>query len=249
MRKIFSIAVPRLLLLPALLLLSLSGFSAPLQPGLETAPYEFRPPHPDGIGKIYFGREIAHVMGHQAADWLERPEREQEERPDLLIEALEIQPGDMVADIGAGTGYFSWRLARRLGETGKVYAVDIQPEMLARLERQMDKLGVKNVEPVLGKITDPQLPPASVDWVIMVDVYHEFSHPYEMVEAICHALKPGGRIVFVEYRGEDPEVPIKPLHKMTAAQIKKEMEIHPLTWEKTIPILPRQHIILFQKTE
>jgi len=202
---------------------------------------------PDGIGKFYLDREIAQVMGHQAADWLERPERESEEKPDLLVEALKLEPGDSVADIGAGTGYFARRLARKVGETGKVYAVDIQPEMLVLLTNKMAELKIRNVKPVLGTITDPKLPTNSVDLVLMVDVYHEFSHPFEMVEAICRSLKPGGRLVFVEYRAEDPTVPIKRLHKMTEAQVRKEATPHPLVWEQTLGVLPRQHIILFRR--
>ncbi|MEW6156036.1 MAG: class I SAM-dependent methyltransferase [Verrucomicrobiota bacterium] len=210
--------------------------------------YEFREAHdPNGIGKVYFGREIAHVMGHQGADWLERPERQDEERPDLLLDSLPFKPGDHVADIGAGTGYYSWRIAQNIGNKGVVYAVDIQQEMLDLLQKKMDERGAKNVRPILGTITDPKLPPESIDWVLMVDVYHEFSHPFEMMQSICKALKPGGRVVFVEFRAEDPKVPIKAVHKMSQAQVKKEMQAHPLVWEKTIDVLPWQHIILFQK--
>lgn len=215
------------------------------------ARYETRSrPSRDGIGKVYFGREIAHVMGHQAADWLERPEREAEERTDLLVAALALKPGEAVADIGAGSGYFSWRMARQVGERGRVYAVEIQQEMLDILmakmkERQVDGI----VKPVLGTVQDPKLPEASVDTILLVDVYHEFDFPYEMTRAMIRALKPGGRLVLVEYRGEDPDVPIKPLHKMTVAQVRKEMSIQPVTFERTIATLPRQHIIIFRKNE
>lgn len=210
--------------------------------------YETRAVHdPDGIGKFYMGREIAHVMGHQAADWLERPEREQEERPDLLLPALKLQPGDAVADIGCGSGYHTRRLARIVGTNGVVHAVDIQPEMLQLLTNRLAAEKIFNVRPVLGTITDPRLPPAAVDLILMVDVYHEFDHPYEMVAALCRALKPGGRMVFVEFRGEDPSVPIKRLHKMTEAQVRKEMTVHPLEWVETIRALPQQHIIVFRK--
>ena len=184
--------------------------------------YETRAQHdPNGIGVFYQGREIAHVMGHQAAGWLERPERQEEERTDLLIEALKLQPGEIVADIGAGTGYISEKMARKVGDTGLVYAEDIQQEMIDLLNRKLQLLRLKNVKPVLGTITDPKLPPAGVDLIIMVDVYHEFDHPYEMTENMLAALKPGGRLVFVEFRGEDPSVPIKLVHKMTEAQVKK----------------------------
>lgn len=210
--------------------------------------YEFREEHsPDGIGKFYMGREISHVMGHQAADWLERAERNAEENTELLIQSLPVKPGEVIADIGAGTGYFTRRLAKKVGANGKVFAVDIQPEMIVLLTNSMASLNISNVQAFLGTITDPKLPPASVDWVLMVDVYHEFSHPYEMMRSICKSLKPTGKVIFVEFRSEDPAVPIKPLHKMTEAQVRKEMSVHPLEWRETLKVLPRQHIIIFQK--
>jgi ubiquinone/menaquinone biosynthesis C-methylase UbiE len=210
--------------------------------------YEIREEHsPDGIGKFYMGREIAHVMGHQAADWLERPTRDEEEKTELLVDSLGVKPGETVADIGAGTGYFSRRLAKSAGPRGVILAVDIQPEMLDLLTNQMAALSITNVRPVLGTITDPKLPPASVDMVLMVDVYHEFSHPFEMMQGICRSLKPTGRVVFVEFRAEDPQVPIKPLHKMSEAQVRKEMAAQELEWRKTVEVLPRQHIIIFGK--
>jgi ubiquinone/menaquinone biosynthesis C-methylase UbiE len=216
----------------------------------ESSRYEFRQEHdPDGIGKFYLGREIAQVMGHQAADWLERPERQKEERPDLLLEALKVKPGEALADIGAGTGFYTRRLAKLTGSRGVVYAVDIQPEMLDLLTNKMAELNLRNVKSVLGSLTDPKLPPKSVDLILMVDVYHEFDHPYEMVQAMARALKPSGRIVFVEFRGEDPTVPIKPAHKMTEAQVRREMAVQPLQWVETIETLPRQHIIVFRKKE
>jgi ubiquinone/menaquinone biosynthesis C-methylase UbiE len=234
-----------------LLSLLLSHASAVLaaEPAVSaTNRYEFRQEHSrDGIGKFYLGREIAHVMGHQAADWLERPERDKEEHTEQLVEQLNVRPGDVIADIGAGTGYFTRRLAKKTGPKGEVLAVDIQPEMLALLTNQMAAAGLKNVRPVLGTVTDPKLPAAGVDLALMVDVYHEFDFPWEMMQAITRALKPGGRVVFVEFRGEDPGVPIKPLHKMTEAQVKKEMSVLPLEWVETIGVLPRQHIIIFRK--
>jgi ubiquinone/menaquinone biosynthesis C-methylase UbiE len=202
---------------------------------------------PDGIGKFYMGREIAWVMGHRAADWLERSNRNEEEKSELMVDLLEVKPGQVVADIGAGSGYFSRRFAKRVGPTGKVFAVDIQPEMLAILTNKMAAVGITNVQPVLGTVTDPKLPPGTVDLVLMVDVYHEFSHPYEMMQAICKSLKPGGRVAFVEYRAEDPTVPIKPLHKMSEAQVKREMAVQPLEWVETIGKLPWQHIVVFKK--
>lgn len=211
--------------------------------------YEHRVEHdPNGIGVFYFGREIAHVMGHQAAGWLERPDREQEERTDLLVEALGLKEGEHVADIGAGSGYFCWRMAGRVGGSGRVYGVDIQPEMLEILARNMAKRGVSNVETVLGLEADPKLPEGKVDTMLMVDVYHEFGKPYEMMGKMVAALKRGGRIVFVEYRAEDPKVPIKRVHKMSEAQVRKEMSAFPqMRWEKTETVLPQQHIIIFRK--
>jgi len=210
--------------------------------------YEFRLEHDrDGIGKFYLGREIARVMGHQAADWLERPERDEEEHTGKLVGQLKLKSGEVVADLGCGTGYFSRRLAKNVGDKGSVLAVDIQPEMLDLLTNKMAGLKITNVKPILGTITDPKLPPGSVDLVLMVDVYHEFDHPWEMMDAICKSLKPGGRVAFVEFRGEDPAVPIKPLHKMTQAQVKKEMMVQPLEWVETIGVLPRQHIVVFRK--
>ncbi len=215
---------------------------------VATNRYAFYPRHnPDGIGKFYMGREIAKVMGHESAAWLERPGRNAQEHPEVLVEQLRLRPGDVVADIGAGTGYYSRRLAARVGRTGRILAVDIQPEMLGLLTNSMAALRTANVAPVLAKATDPGLPAASVDVVLMVDVYHEFDFPYEMMSAICRAVKPGGRVVFVEYRGEDWSVPIKPFHKMTQAQVRKEMSALPLDWVQTIEVLPWQHIIVFKK--
>jgi ubiquinone/menaquinone biosynthesis C-methylase UbiE len=224
----------------------------PLVPKTDgaSARYQFKEDHSvDGIGKFYQGREIAHVMGHQGADWLERPEREQEERPSLMLEALKLKPGDVVADIGAGTGYLSWRMAQKVGDKGIVYAVEIQQEMLDLIAENMKAHHTTNVKGSLGTVTDPKLPPHSVDLVIMVDVYHEFSDPYEMMENICKALKPGGRVAFVEYRLEDPKVPIKLLHKMSLAQVRKEMAVQPLEFVETIETLPRQHIIIFKRKD
>ena len=213
----------------------------------ESARYQTREPHdPDGTGKFYLGREIAQVMGHDAANWLERPERETEERPSLLLESLNLKPGDAVADVGAGSGYLSWRMARQVGERGRVYAVDIQQEMLDLISKNMAERKITNVVPVLGSITNAALPANAVDCVIMVDVYHEFSHPFEMVQSICQALKPAGRIVFVEYRAEDASVPIKPVHKMKEAQVRTEMAAQPLEWVETTEVLPWQHIIVFR---
>jgi protein-L-isoaspartate O-methyltransferase len=214
----------------------------------DESPYELRKEHdPNGIGKFYMDREIAQVMGHEAAGWLERPEREKEEQPTKLLEALKVQPGDVVADVGAGSGYLSFRLAEVVGDKGKVLAEDIQPEMLDIIRKRMKDKKVANVEPILGTITDPKLPKAGVDLILMVDVYHEFDHPLEMTEAMVKALKPGGRLVFVEYRLEDQDVPIKLVHKMSQKQVAKEMAPHPLRYVKTLDGLPWQHIIIFEK--
>ena len=209
--------------------------------------YEQRAPSRDGIGKFYMGREISQVMGHLGAGWLERPEREREEMPNRLVELLNLKPGDVVADIGVGTGYIARRIAPKIGDEGIVYGVDIQQEMLDLLAEQMTAAGITNVKGVLGTITDPRLPENSVDLAIMVDVYHEFSHPYEMMQNLCRALKPGGRVVFVEYRAEDDTVPIKPLHKMSELQVIKEATPHPLVWVETHDDLPWQHVVIFEK--
>lgn len=216
----------------------------------ENPRYEFRREHdPDGTGKFYMGREIAQVMGHQAAGWLERPEREQEEQPSKLIETLKFKPGEVVADVGAGSGYLSFRIAPHVGPSGKVLAVDIQPEMLALIRQRMKQRNVTNIEPVHGTVSDPKLPEGKVDTILMVDVYHEFSHPYEMTAAMVKALKTGGRLVFVEYRLEDETVPIKLVHKMSEKQVVKEMTVFPLKHVTTHGGLPWQHVIVFEKTE
>ena len=209
--------------------------------------YEQRTPSRDGIGKIYMGREISHVMGHQGAEWLERPEREREEMPNRLVEMLKPKEGDVVADIGIGTGYIARRISPKIGETGTIYGVEIQQEMLDILAEKMAEANITNIKGVLGTITDPKLPPNSVDLAIMVDVYHEFSHPYEMMQNICRGLKTGGRVAFVEYRAEDRSVPIKRLHKMSELQVIKEATPHPLVWVETLDDLPWQHVIIFEK--
>lgn len=200
----------------------------------------------DGIGKGYLGREIANVIGHRGAYWLERSSRALEERPDLLIKALELKPDMVVADIGAGTGYFSAPMARRVTE-GRVYAVDIQPEMLALMERYKAESGLDNVELLLSTEADPKLPEAVLDLALMVDAYHEFEYPYEMMTGIVAALKPGGLVVLAEYRGEDRFSTIKPHHKMTQRQAKKEMAAVGLAWLKTDDSLPEQHLMFFRK--
>ncbi len=208
--------------------------------------YVYQTASGDGTGKVYFGREIAQVMGHFGADWLERPEREREERTDVLLDVLKLKPGDVVADIGAGTGYFSFRIAPRVPQ-GRVLAVDIQPEMLGFIRQGMKARKATNVEPVLGTIENPRLPANGVDVALLVDAYHEFSHPREMMQRIANALRPGGRVVLVEYRLEDPNVPIKTLHKMSVAQAEKEMKALGLRKLRVSEDLPWQHVMEFGK--
>lgn len=208
--------------------------------------YTQKRPARDGIGKVYMGREISHVMGHLGAGWLERPEREREERTDLLINKLPLEVDDVVADIGAGTGYFSIPIARRVPE-GKVLAVDIQQQMLDIIEARKQEGAPANIQPVLGSITDPNLPSDGVDLILLVDAYHEFSHPYEMGTAMVEALKPGGQLILIEYRAEDPFVPIKTLHKMSEARAVAEMQAIGLTHRRTEDFLPQQHFLVFEK--
>ena len=195
------------------------------------------------------GREIAQVMGHQGISWLERREREEEERLSLLIESLRLEPGMVVADIGAGSGVISRMLSRHVGDTGVVLAVDIQQEMLDALTAKNKLLDVRNIEPVLGNVQDPKLGEGRVDLALMVDVYHEFDFPHEMLREIAKSLRPGGRVAFVEYRKEDPDVPIKEVHKMSEAQVKREASLpeFELEWVETYPKLPRQHVVIFRK--
>jgi precorrin-6B methylase 2 len=221
-------------------------------PGITATPtntdavYQLRSPSRDGIGKVYMGREIAEVMGHLGAGWLERPGREREEQPQTLINALALKPTDVVADIGAGTGYFSFRMSPLVPQGG-VLAVDVQPEMLEMVNAIKQEKHVTNVETVLGSVTNPNLKDASIDLALMVDAYHEFDHPREMMQAIVKALKPNGRVVLVEYRGENPLIAIKALHKMTQRQVRKEMTAVGLTWLETKEALPQQHILFFGK--
>ena len=209
--------------------------------------YSRVPPSPDGTGIVYLGRETASVMGHEGAAWLDRPERASEERPNLLIAALGLEPGMQVADVGAGTGYYSWRMAARVGSTGRVFAVDVQPEMLALLASEMKRRDTTNVTRVLGTDTDPRLAVDSIDLILMVDVYHEFDHPREMLDALVRSLKPHGRIAFVEYRAEDPAVPINPHHKMSDMQIRREARASGLACRPAIETLPWQHIVVCER--
>jgi precorrin-6B methylase 2 len=227
--------------------LTIATTAAQAQSGQSVERYSQLPASADGIGKIYMGREIAAVMGWQGAAWLEREEREREERTDMLLAALMLQPGNVVADIGAGTGYLSRRMAPAVMPGGKVWAVDVQPEMISLLQAGVKRSGLTQIEARLSAVDDVKLPASSVDLAIMVDVYHELAYPYEVMTSVLKALKPGGRVVFVEYKAENPLVPIKQLHKMTEAQIKREAAVFALDWERTVKSLPWQHVVVFRK--
>jgi ubiquinone/menaquinone biosynthesis C-methylase UbiE len=194
------------------------------------------------------GRRIAPVMGYQGADWLERSERDQEEAPDVALDVLKIPKGAWVADIGAGSGFITERLSARVGPTGRVFANDVQPQMLQILARRLAQRNITNVTLVQGTVDDPKLDPGSVDLAIMVDVYHELSQPQAILKHLRAALKPGGRLVLLEYRKEDPTIPIKFEHKMSIAEAKMELEAEGFTLAKVDEALPRQHILIFTPT-
>jgi ubiquinone/menaquinone biosynthesis C-methylase UbiE len=193
------------------------------------------------------GRKIAPVMGSGGASWLDRNERESEEHPDQALDALNLKRGMVVGDVGAGTGYMSLKMSKRVGPSGKVYAEDIQPEMLRMLRQNAANAHVSNVETVLGTETDPKLPPGQLDLILLVDVYHEFSQPQKMVRRMREALKPDGRLVLLEYRKEDPNVPIRPEHKMSVQEVKTEIEAEGFKMDQVIETLPRQHILILKK--
>ena len=226
--------------------LTLALLNQPVSAATDEGHYQMVTPSRDGTGKLYMGREISHVMGHLGAGWLERPSREREERTDLLIQNMDLKATDSVVDLGAGTGYFSFPIAQQLS-AGKVLAIDIEPEMLKRIEQRKTVSGIQNIETVLASKTNPNIPADSVDVVLLVDAYHEFSHPREVMAAVSKGLKPGGRVILVEYRGEDRKVPIKRLHKMTQQQAKKELNAVGLRWQRTDQYLPQQHVMVFTK--
>jgi ubiquinone/menaquinone biosynthesis C-methylase UbiE len=201
-------------------------------------------PDRDGIGKVYMQREIAQVMGHQGASWLERSARGLEERPQQAIEQLDLKKTDTIADIGAGTGYFTFRMAQQVA---KVYAVDVQPEMLEMMAKRQSENGIDNVEKILGEPQDPHLPEGTIDLALMVDAYHEFDYPREMMQGIVRGLKPGGRVALLEYKAENPLVLIKPLHKMTQGQVRRELEAVGLEFVENRRGLPQQHLLIFRK--
>ncbi len=225
---------------PFLLLILLIGVSVAADIPTVTDGQKSR----DGIGKYFMGREIAQVMGHQGAAWLERPERQAEEDTASVLRALEMKKEWVVADIGCGTGYYSYRMAPSVKE---VLGVEIQQEMLDLLMAAGKKNGITNVKPVLGTISDPKLPAGGVDLVLLVDVYHEFDHPVEMLTAIRQSLSATGRVALVEYKAEDPRIPIKPIHKLSEAQARKEFEAIGFTWDRTVSTLPWQHLIFFKR--
>jgi predicted methyltransferase len=227
------------------LLLTLACAVAAAEPA---ARYETRATHdPNGIGKFYMGREIAHVMGPDGIAWLERYERESEERPQQAIAALEIRRGDTVADLGAGSGFYSFRIAPLVGPEGKVLAIDVEPTMLRVIAERARRERVTNVETVRSTQSDPNLPPGSVDLLLMVDVYHELEYPYEMLRKVHAALRPHGRVALIEYRAEDPKVMIKAVHKMSERQIIAELEAAGFRHVKTVRTLPLQHLVIFEK--
>ena len=211
------------------------------QPRYRTAPGD-----PNGIDKWYMGRQIAHVMSHYGIPWLERAERQEEEDTDLLLRNLGLKDGMQVADIGAGSGYHSVRIARRIG-SGRVYAVDVSPEMIDHLNDRLNRESIRNVSCVLGSEQDIPLKEGTIDLILMVDVYHEFSHPYEMAQVMRRILRDDGRICLVEFRGEDASVPIKTIHKMAEAQAVREFEASGFELERNISNLPWQHCLVFRK--
>ena len=217
-------------------------FTRALADDTHSSQYRFAP-------KIYKGREIAAPMSYLGADWLERDERERLEQPEKVLDLLKLMPGNMIADIGAGTGYYSLRLARRVGPQGRVLATDIQPEMIARLRINMKKAAIRNIDPVVCTPTDAKLPLGTLDIALMVDVYHELAHPEETMAQVHRALKPDGRLVMIEYRGEDPKVPIKPEHKMTLKQIREELAPMGFRIQETFDFLPRQHVVVLVPRE
>lgn len=218
--------------------------ASPTQPVVETEPVSELPPE-----RLYeyLGRPIATTMGWRGASWLVRSNREDEERASLLWDALGVRPGWTVCDLGAGNGYHSLELARRVGAEGTVLAVDIQPEMLRMLDERARQAGIENIQLIEGLSYDPRLPESSCDLVLMVDVYHELYHPAHTLQAVHRALKPGGRVVLVEYREEDPDVPIKPDHKMSKAQVNKELNANGFVLDEEFDGLPWQHVMFFKR--
>ena len=232
-----------------LLVLVVAALALDCAPKLQTdasrMPVDEEGRQPLRIGRVVKKRQIAPVMSVAHADWLTRPDRDAEEQPDRVVRELQIAPGSTVADLGAGVGYFTWRLARAVGDRGKVIAVDIQPGMLERLRQNLAERDIDNVETVLGTEDDPHLPSGQVDLVLLVDVYHELQQPELTMEHVRRSLKPGGRVVLIEYRKEDPSIPIQPLHKMTVREVRDELEPMGYKFAELKSFLPTQHIIIF----
>ncbi|MFD2144496.1 class I SAM-dependent methyltransferase [Mucilaginibacter antarcticus] len=203
-------------------------------------PYNYKPATPDGTGKFYMGREIAQVMGFEGAAWLERDTREEEENTKLAISKMPVKATDAVADIGAGTGYYTFPLAAKVPQ-GKVYAVEVQQSALDYLKKHAKEIGVNNIMVVKGSAYSPNLPDSSIDFAFMVDVYHELAYPHEMLQALKRALKPGGKLLLIEYRAEDATVEIKPLHKMSKAQVSRELKANGFSLLSSKDFLPIQH--------
>jgi ubiquinone/menaquinone biosynthesis C-methylase UbiE len=231
----------------ALLTLTLNRCGTPVTASTKNdSAYSYKTPHRDGTGKVYMGREIAHVMSADGAEWLERSSRQKEEDADAAIAAMPLKSTSTVADIGAGTGYYTFRMSKRVPR-GRVYAVEIQDEFISSLQLRVRNEGAANVAVVKGAERSPNLPDTSVDLAIMVDVYHELAYPREMLQALHKALKPGGKLLLLEYRAEDPSVPIKELHKLSVAQAKKELAANGFVLEAKKDFLPIQHYLLFRK--
>ena len=227
-----------------------AGRLAPVASQSSQPGYETRQIHdPNGTGRFYMGREIAQTMGPGGIPWLDRPERENEERPGVVLETLDLRQGEVVADLGAGSGYFTFKIAPKVGKTGNVLAVDIQDEMLDAIRTRAAALKLTNVQEVKDTEMDPRLPKDGVDLVLMVDVYHELAYPFEVMTKVREALKPNGRVAFVEYRKEDARVPIKEVHKMSLEQLDREMKVVGLKRVRTVETLPLQHIAIFEKKE
>ena len=233
------------LLLAAVVAALAWGCSPKLQTDASRMPVDDEGRQPLRIGRVVKKRQIAPVMSVAHADWLTRPDRDAQEQPDRVVRELQIAPGSTVADLGAGVGYFTWRLARAVGDQGKVIAVDIQPGMLERLKQNLAERDIHNVEAVLGDEDDPRLPTGQVDLVLLVDVYHELQQPALTMEHVRRSLKSGGRVVLIEYRKEDPSIPIQPLHKMTVREVRDELEPMGFKFVELKSFLPTQHIIIF----
>jgi precorrin-6B methylase 2 len=215
------------------------------QPVQDTS-YNYKPASPDGTGKFYMGREIAHIMNASGCDWLERPTRSEEENTNLSIANMHLSPNSVVADIGAGTGFYTFRIAR-LVPKGKVYAVELQDELIKYLSNKKNQSHTGNIEIIKGDTLRVNLPDSSVDLAFMVDVYHELSYPKEIIRSISRSLKPSGKILLIEYKGEDPSVRIKPLHKTTIAQLSREMNVSGFTLDRSVDFLPIQHFLVFKR--